>query len=506
MIGQISGGGKKPAKGENQEGETEDEFPAAGFTAIENGSDSCVNGDDCHIYGRILLDRESQQGKKDGQRQLFSFDRPHQPQDQHGEKFVLVEIVEAAHGGDGECRVNDRHRHLGEVGELIVTGDEDGGDDTRGQQHGLSDLQGHGRGEQGVEGQKEVAGGGDMHHEMGQKHVTLRRDEGESRFLHVVEHIDEQTEIKVGGGKGQVAHTGGDADDGGAEVKDANLVDVSVLGDEDNISLKVWAPDKAVSLVKEQIEAFKAAYPEKTFTKIEVVAQGEGDAGTQLMNDASTAADVFSFACDQLNRLSDAGVIMPVNTNLAKDVTARNSEKSISAATIDGLLLAYPETGDNGYYLVYDKRLVSDEEAKSLEGIFEACRKANKKFIVDAGSGFYGCMFPFTGGLKIEGLEGEDNDVQKFNDYDEAEVVATLEAFATLFHEYEDIFFATSPDKISAGLAEDPSTVAAGVDGSWNAATVAKILGDNYVCADGQTHEKVRQQIDQCTGGTYRRQ
>ena len=94
------------------------------------------------------------------------------------------------------------------------------------------------------------------------------------------------------------------------------------------------------------------------------------------------------------------------------------------------MLLAYPETGDNGYYLVYDKSLVSDEDAKTLEGVFEACRKANKKFIMDAGSGFYACMFPFTGGLKLEGLHGEDNNIQKFNDYDEAEVVATLDAFS----------------------------------------------------------------------------
>ena len=256
----------------------------------------------------------------------------------------------------------------------------------------------------------------------------------------------------------------------------------TALEPEAGATLKVWAPDAALEVFKAQCDAFIAQYPDAGI-KIEVVAQGEGDAATNLLNDPEAAADVFSFACDQLNRLNDAGVIMPVNTNLSADVTARNSEASINAATLNDILLAYPETGDNGYYLVYDKRLVSDEDAKTLEGIFEACRKAGKKFIVDGGNGFYSCMFPFTGGLTIEGLEGEDNDVQKFNEYDEAEVVATLEAFATLFHEYDDIFFATSPDKISAGLAEDPSTVAAGVDGSWNAATVAKILGDNYGAA-----------------------
>ena len=179
--------------------------------------------------------------------------------------------------------------------------------------------------------------------------------------------------------------------------------------------LKVWAPDAALELFKAQCDAFIAQYPDAGI-KIEVVAQGEGDAATNLLNDPEAAADVFSFACDQLNRLQDAGVIMPVNTNLAEDVKARNSEKSLEAATLNDMLLAYPETGDNGYYLVYDKSLVSDEDAKTLEGVFEACRKANKKFIMDAGSGFSACMFPFTGGLKLEGLHGEDNNIQKFND------------------------------------------------------------------------------------------
>ena len=254
------------------------------------------------------------------------------------------------------------------------------------------------------------------------------------------------------------------------------------LAPENGATLKVWAPDAALDVFKGQCDKFIAKYPDANIT-IEVVAQGEGDAATNLLNDPTAAADVFSFACDQLNRLQDAGVIMPVNTNLAKDVTARNSEASLSAATLDGMLLAYPETGDNGYYLVYDKSLVSDEEAKTLEGIFEACRKANKKFIMDAGNGFYSCIFPFTGGLKIEGLEGEDGDIQKFNDYDEAEVVATLEAFAKLFHEYSGIFFSTDVSKIPSGFAEDPSTCAAGIDGSWDAAAIQNVLGENFGAA-----------------------
>ena len=255
----------------------------------------------------------------------------------------------------------------------------------------------------------------------------------------------------------------------------------TALEPEAGATLKVWAPDAALDVFKAQCDKFIAQYPDAGL-KIEVVAQGEGDAATNLLNDPEAAADVFSFACDQLNRLNDANVIMPVNTTLAEDVTARNSAESIQAATLNDTLLAYPETGDNGYYLVYDKSVVSDEDAKTLEGILAACKKAGKQFIFNVGNGFYGCTLPFTGGLEINGL-AEDNVTQLFNDYNEDEVVDTLVAFATLFHEYEGTLVDNDPSAVTAGLSVDPKTVAAGVDGSWNAAGVAAALGENFGAA-----------------------
>ena len=285
-----------------------------------------------------------------------------------------------------------------------------------------------------------------------------------------------------GGGNTESSGSGSDtqssSDDGGAEVKDANLVDVSVFGDEDNISLKVWAPDKAVSLVKEQIEAFKAAYPEKTFTKIEVVAQGEGDAGTQLMNDASTAADVFSFASDQLNKLVDAKVIAPVA--FTKAVTDMNSEACVTAGTLQDTLYAYPETNDNGYYLVYDKTVVSDEQAGKLEDVLAACKEAGKKFIFNCGNGFYGCTFAFTAGVKIDGLEA-DGVTQKFTEYDEAEAVKTLQAFSKLMHEYKGTFTSLDNAQVASGFST--GTLGAGVDGSWNTNADQDALKDNFGAA-----------------------
>lgn len=256
--------------------------------------------------------------------------------------------------------------------------------------------------------------------------------------------------------------------------------DTDPFGGEDNITLKVWAPEKAKDLCEQQCQAFIEQYPDKTIS-IEVVAQGEGDAASALLNDPDTAADVFSFPSDQLNKLVNAGVIAPVFDEYLDDVTSRNSVESVAAGTIDDTLWAFPETGDNGYYLVYDKSVVSEEDAATFEGVLEACRKAGRKFIMDAGNGFYSCIFPFTGGLEITGLSADG--VQQFNDYDEAEVVDTLYAFSALFHEYSDIFESNDPSKVSSGMAEATPTVAAGIDGSWNAAIVQDVLGDNYGAA-----------------------
>lgn len=259
-----------------------------------------------------------------------------------------------------------------------------------------------------------------------------------------------------------------------------NTASGDIFHGENDIKLLVWAPEAAVQLTQTLCENFKSEHSDKNIT-IEVKPQEEGDVAAQILNDPEVAGDVFSFACDQMNRLDKSKVLDPVPSDFVTEIKERDSESSIEAATMKGELLAYPETGENGYYLVYDKSVVSDEDAKTFEGVLAACKKAGRKFSMDAGNGFYSCMFMFTGGLEIQGLS--DAGVQQFNDYDETKVVDSLEAFANLFHEYSDIFQSDNVDKIGSGMAQNPRSVAAGIDGSWNAATIKEKLGDDYGAA-----------------------
>lgn len=278
---------------------------------------------------------------------------------------------------------------------------------------------------------------------------------------------------------GSGSSSSGESSGSNATGVNSSTVDYAYFGEEDNVKLKVWAPDAAVNLVKQQIEEFKKTYSEKTFD-ITVVAQGESDAATQMLNDASAAADVFSFPSDQLNKLVDAGVIAPVAKGFKDYVTSENSEDTVKAGTLKDTLYAYPETNDNGYYMVYDNTVVTEEDAKTLEGTLAACQKAGKKFIFDAGDGFYACTFAFTAGAKIDGLE-EDGITQKFVDYDEDEAVKTLQAFAKLIKEYKGTFTSLNVKNVASGFKN--GTCGAGVDGSWDTKVNQDSLGEKFGAA-----------------------
>ena len=243
------------------------------------------------------------------------------------------------------------------------------------------------------------------------------------------------------------------------------------------INLTLWAPSKAMKVFQAEADKFADLFKDYFKVNITVAAQEEGDAAAQVILAPDKAADVFSFPSDQLNKLIDAQAINNADM-FAEEIKAANTASSVDAATIDGKIYAYPETGDNSYFLCYDKRFVTDEQAKSLETILAACKDAEKKFTFDSGNGYFTCVYLYTGGVQTLGLE-EDGITQKFNDYNIDEAVATTKAFAELFAQYKGTFENISTVGFADGVKTDPTTVAAGVIGSWDVATVKSVLGDN---------------------------
>ena len=155
----------------------------------------------------------------------------------------------------------------------------------------------------------------------------------------------------------------------------------SFVSCEKKMEITLWVSTTAgvKEFTEQQVAAFKALHPDYDFDiKIETV--GEGDAAAEVLKDVATAPDMYCFAQDQISRLVQGGALAPLGVQATATVKADNDAGSVGAATVGGTVYAYPLTADNGYYLYYDSSVISDEQAKTLEGIIEACAAKGKKF------------------------------------------------------------------------------------------------------------------------------
>lgn len=237
----------------------------------------------------------------------------------------------------------------------------------------------------------------------------------------------------------------------------------------ETVTLKVWGPEKEQALLQEMVDAFKAKFTDKNYD-ISLGVVGEGDAQTKYSEDPAAAADVFMFENGQTNALVKAGALYEVTRN--KDaIIAANSPGSIESASVDGSLYAYPMTADNGYFMYYDKSVISEDQAKSLDAMLAAADTAGKKIFFDVSNGWYIASF-FLGAGCTMSLDGEDKQVIDFNNAKGVAAGEAIKAFAA--HNA----FLTGDDAILTGGMGD--TIAAGVSGTWNAAAIKEKLGENF--------------------------
>ncbi len=243
-------------------------------------------------------------------------------------------------------------------------------------------------------------------------------------------------------------------------------------GDVDNkktVSLRVWGAQDDKDMLTKLISDFKKTRTNKNWD-IKLSFVGEDDAATEILKDVSAAADVFSFASDQIATLKKSGALYRV-TNA--EVKTRNSPSSVLAATVDGEIYAYPVTADT-FFLYYDKAIFSDEEVKSLETIM-AKNTGDKitNFAMKIDDGWYSSSFFFTAGCTLFGKNGTDKTQCDFNS---EKGVLAANYMIDLANNKK---FANLDDaKIKAGF--KARTLGAAVSGAWNATDIKNSLGDNF--------------------------
>lgn len=259
------------------------------------------------------------------------------------------------------------------------------------------------------------------------------------------------------------------ADQAEAEEEKEEAVDPAAY---DGKEVKVWVAENVVDFTNQQIENFKTEYPQYAGVTFTVEPVGEGDAAGNMITDVTSGADVYGFAQDQLTRLVTANALEEVNPDFLADVESANSAGVVEAGKVGGTLYAYPMTADNGYFLYYDKSVVTDPS--TLEGIVEQCEAAGKNFYMDL-TGWYQVAFFFGTGCQLTYDTDDAGNFTKCNvDYASDKGLVALKEMVEL---------ASSSSFQAGSSAGDAVNYAAIIDGTWDAATVKEVLGDNYACA-----------------------
>ena len=234
--------------------------------------------------------------------------------------------------------------------------------------------------------------------------------------------------------------------------------------------IKIWVAENTVEFTKQQVEAFKAANPEYANMTVVVEPVGEGDAASSMLTDVEAGADIFGFAQDQLARLVAAGALIDMLPENAEIVKANNDAGSVSAVTLGDLMYAYPMTSDNGYFLYYDKSVVTDPT--NLEAILADCEAAGKNFYMEINSGWYQTAFFFGAGCTLTyGTDDLGNIVSISCNYASENGLKALKSM---------IKVAQSPAFVNGSSASNATNLGAIVDGTWDAGAVQAILGENY--------------------------
>ena len=277
------------------------------------------------------------------------------------------------------------------------------------------------------------------------------------------------------------------SNNGDAAVSTEQGSDVAETVDYGSGEITIWVAENIVDFTKTQAETFLASDEAYSGYTVTVEAVGEGDAAGNMITDVEGGADIYGFAQDQIARLVSAGALQPVTGDYATWVAEQNDAGASSAAVVGDMTYAFPLTSDNGYFLYYDKSVVTDPT--SLEQIVADCEAAGKNFYFEINSGWYQTAFFFATGCELTYDTDSDGNFTACN--------INYASDAGLVALKEMIELKSSANFQNGSSVSNGTNIAAIVDGTWDSSAAKDLFGDNYACAklpsftgsDGNTYQ-----------------
>ena len=238
----------------------------------------------------------------------------------------------------------------------------------------------------------------------------------------------------------------------------------------EKIRLMVWSPSEDQSKDSGQwlqtcCENFAALHPEWDITFVYGVSD-EASAAGAVAQDPEASADVFMYANDTLTTMTDANALAKFGGIYAEELKATNSETLLDSLTLDGNIYGVPFT-TNTWYMYYDKSVFTEEDVKSLDTMLE-----NGVVSFPFVNSWYLPAFYFGNGCT---LFGDGTQEELGADFGGEKAVEVTEYLVDLVANPN--FKIDQDGSGLAGLRD--GSINAIFSGSWDAAAVQEILGDD---------------------------
>ena len=253
--------------------------------------------------------------------------------------------------------------------------------------------------------------------------------------------------------------------------------------------IRVWVGEESVEFYQKICNEYVAAHEDFGYT-VEVRGMDTGAVAGTISNDPTAAADIYTVAHDNIGKLASTQCAKPIgDQSLIDQVLADNPEsfRKVIYSTLNGTQYLYGVPYiSQALFLYYNKALVTEEQAKSFEGLREAARAAGTKAITVTGDDGFNMSFALLATkvsdhgttVKIyegaESVSGGSKGTSNCQGDDTIAIMRWLQDYAA----DENGFKWASPDGWDADLDKSNKGVLAVIGGAWHYNTAKAALGE----------------------------
>lgn len=245
------------------------------------------------------------------------------------------------------------------------------------------------------------------------------------------------------------------------------------------VTLSVWGGEMDQVMLEAMVQSFAYNYRDEADFQITVCEESEETCKDTVLFSPKSAADVYSFADDQLVSLVDEGALLPVSDENKDTVINDNggvAAVAVAAASYQDKIYGFPMSASNGYFLYYNSDYISESEVGSLTAMMDAAAQEEKKVAMDMTSGWYLYSFFRAAGMDVQ-LQEDGKNFCNFNSktnpikgVDVARAIRNIDRNPGFINCNSD------------GLIEElnKGNVVAAVSGTWNESAFKNGFGNGY--------------------------